>query len=112
LLQTAAGAEADSFALGVWPDLRTAGGFRQIYSLWVNYIAQLVWSCNINAAQQVRGGTDCDYNGELASSSSSSSSSGGGQRGWDIPWQTPDAVGAGTGSNEAQEDAAVANAQQ
>ncbi|KAF6256580.1 hypothetical protein COO60DRAFT_1702275 [Scenedesmus sp. NREL 46B-D3] len=67
------GAEADCFALGVWPDLRTVGSFRPISSLWVIGISQLVWASNASAAAQVRSGVDKDEGAEQGSSSSSSS---------------------------------------
>jgi hypothetical protein len=92
----------------VWPDLRTAGSFRQISSLWVNGIAQLVWSCNARAAQQVRGGGDEHNDGILPPSSSGSSST---RRDRGRPRETPDSGDASTGSGEAAEDAA-ADAQQ
>jgi hypothetical protein len=113
--ETAAGAEADSFSLGVWPDLRTAGGFRQISSLWVNAIAQLVWSCNSNAAQQLRHGSDADDDAETAfgSSSSSSNSSSRQRRRDSSTTRTPDAGDAvAEASSLAQEGAALDNAQQ
>jgi hypothetical protein len=106
---SAAGAEADSFALGAWPDLRTAGGFRQISSPWVKNIAQLVCSCNADAAQQVRYGTTEGDNEATAAGSSGSSSS---DRLRDMLGEAPDAGGARTGSGEAGGDAALADAQQ
>jgi hypothetical protein len=110
--ETAAGAEADSFSLGVWPDLRTAGGFRQISSLWVNAIAQLVWSCNSNAAQQLRHGSDDGDDGETALGSSSSSSSSSQRRRDSSSRRTPDAGDAvAEASSVAQEDAALDDAQ-
>jgi hypothetical protein len=51
-----AGPEADSFSLGVWRDLSTAGGFRCIADKWIHGVAQLAWSCNQDAAAEVRFG--------------------------------------------------------
>jgi hypothetical protein len=105
----AAGAEADCFALDVWPDLRTAGGFRQVSSQWVNGIAQLVWSCNANAAQQVRSRAAQEREAEEGagetpgSSSSSRRRRGGGE---------PDSSAASYGNGDAVEAAEAQDMQQ
>ncbi|WIA37448.1 hypothetical protein OEZ86_014370 [Tetradesmus obliquus] len=81
------GPEADQFAFSMWPELRTAGGLRQVSQLWLDTLPGLFCAQHREAAGKARSSSTASTSSSSDGSSSSSSSSIDRER----PWKGPPA---------------------